>query len=438
MVVMQSQYAAAQDAFNPQNNVTGAWSGDGVKCFVREYRNADRQAVTWICENPDQQWSYVFSGLRNESNNTVLEGSIAFIPKGTRVLRRNDVTFRVGRRTSAPRRGADAVTKRAIFPRSGLDDAPFVKFFEFDDARANFTKVTRSSFGPYQDYFPAPGGSQDLTGVWYGNDGGVYYILQRGPFITWFGESSNGAWANVAEGGRIGQNMSLAWADVPKGGARGQGQLGLRLEGSNRLVRTSASGGFGGSVWTREGSTRVVQPEPIGGLGEGSGLCPFDPSRSASEGDREFNGNGPRITTTVNLSIEPRFRRSVRATVNFSAIETSGDSSSVSGSWTRTIYIAPVGKTIAEILSDTSSSFNFVGPGAGAEVAMGGANISEDRFGFSTNEEVRMRALPNTEAVSRLFFVGDTGGSDISSDDSCRRETRIQYIEFNPLRIRLN
>lgn len=437
MLAMQSQYATAQDEFSPQGNLSGAWSAeDDAQCFVREYTNNRRQAVTWVCENPSEQWSYVFTGFRSEANNEILEGSIAFIPKGTRLLRR-DVTFRVGRRTTRARPGAEYVTKRAIFPGNGFEDASFVTFIELEGTRADFTKITRSKFGPYQDYYPAPGGSQDLTGVWYGNDGGVYYILQRGPFVTWFGESPTRAWANVAEGGRIGQNMSLSWVDVPKGGTQGRGQIGLRVEGPNRLVRTSVSGGFGGSVWTREDSTRVVQADPIGGLRSWDGLCPFDANRSDEEGDREFGG-GPRISVTISLSIEPRFQRSVRATVNFSAVEMGGDQSSISGNWTRTLYIAPQGRRITEILSDTSSSFNFVDEAAGGEFTMGRDTVSEDQFGFLTYEDIKMRALPNTEAVSRLFFVGDTGGTDISEDDSCVRETRIQYIEFNPLRVRLN
>ncbi|MEL6694043.1 MAG: hypothetical protein AAFQ12_13580, partial [Pseudomonadota bacterium] len=96
-------------------------------------------------------------------------------------------------------------------------------------------------------------------------------------------------------------------------------------------------------------------------------------------------------------------------------------------------------RTIAEILSDTSTSFDFVSAhSAGLEVGMGGDTIGADRYGIWSFEPIGMQAQPASEAVSRLFYVGDTGGSDISSDDNCTRETRLQFIEFNPMRIRLD
>lgn len=96
----------------------------------------------------------------------------------------------------------------------------------------------------------------DISGVWRGNDGGLYYIRQLGPEIYWYGEQNpdQPAWSNVAHG-RFEQDglIHLRWADVPKGGVGGAGSLTLQLTEPGRIVRVAASGsGFGGTEWERE------------------------------------------------------------------------------------------------------------------------------------------------------------------------------------------
>jgi hypothetical protein len=100
----------------------------------------------------------------------------------------------------------------------------------------------------------AAGQQPDLTGVWRCDDGGLYYIRQRGVEIFWFGEQSptDPHWSNAAHGefdssGRI----RLSWADVPKGRIMSGGVLILQIESGDSLVAVSKTGGFGGSTWTR-------------------------------------------------------------------------------------------------------------------------------------------------------------------------------------------
>lgn len=443
-------YALADDDIDLEANLTGVWFGlDDSRCYVRQYEQHERQLVSIFCENPYEQSSYVFNGYRLDSGDgRTLEGALSFVPKGTRVSRRN-ARFRIGRYTKRGKTPSETETMKALYPISttgsaSIDPSFIMPLTRFDDPTYG-QQIKESDFGVWQDHFPAPGGKDDLTGVWYGDDGGVYYITERGPFITWFGEHPGGAWSNVAEGARIATRIALNWADVPKGRTRGSGELGLRVDGPNRLIRTSRTGGFGGSVWTRESNERWIQPDPIGSTKPvrtrqvAASLCPSDETRTASEGDREFGGNGPRIVANIELSIEPRMRRSVRATVRFSATETGGDNSSISATWTRTVYIAPENRTIVEILSDTSSSFDFVSAHrAGLEIGMGGDSAATDLYGIASFEHWAVQGLPSSEAVSRLFYIGDTGGSDISSDDDCTRETRLHFIEFNPMQIRLN
>ncbi|MBI2880423.1 MAG: hypothetical protein HYY21_02485 [Candidatus Tectomicrobia bacterium] len=110
---------------------------------------------------------------------------------------------------------------------------------------------------------PNAAAAQDLTGVWRGNDGGTYYIRQVGSRLYWLGESGDGGrtWTNVAIGPISGNQISLEWGDVTKGRIRNSGQLAIRINNPDHLVRTGVTGGFGGSEWRRVGAP---PPPPAG------------------------------------------------------------------------------------------------------------------------------------------------------------------------------
>lgn len=98
----------------------------------------------------------------------------------------------------------------------------------------------------------------DLSGTWRGNDGGTYYLVQRGNSLNWYGEqnSTNPAWSNVFDGRIRGDRIRGNWTDVPKGRTRGHGKLDLRITASGNILKiTRKSGGFGGSQLTRAGYT---------------------------------------------------------------------------------------------------------------------------------------------------------------------------------------
>jgi hypothetical protein len=97
---------------------------------------------------------------------------------------------------------------------------------------------------------PAP---MDLTGVWNCDDGGKYYVRQLGSAIWWYGENDakNPSWSNVLRGTIGGNMINAEWSDVPKGSVMSNGKLVLQIVSNNRLMATSKTGGFGGSVWTR-------------------------------------------------------------------------------------------------------------------------------------------------------------------------------------------
>ncbi|NJM68682.1 MAG: hypothetical protein HC851_24970 [Acaryochloris sp. RU_4_1] len=106
---------------------------------------------------------------------------------------------------------------------------------------------------------------EGLTGVWVGNDGGIYYVRQKGAEIVWFGEGCANpgvvpAFANVFQGSISGSNFGGQWADVPYGNNIGSGTINLRAVNPNRIERVTQTGGFGGSVWERSSTigNRVV------------------------------------------------------------------------------------------------------------------------------------------------------------------------------------
>lgn len=119
-----------------------------------------------------------------------------------------------------------------------------------------------------------PSGARvQLTGVWRGNDQGVYDILQRESCINWLGMSQDvgfGAgdiWTNVFIG-TVNSDFTISgrWGDVPFNPAISSDQLGIgslllhidfdRSTGVERpVLRTvEQTGFFGGTVWVQQES----------------------------------------------------------------------------------------------------------------------------------------------------------------------------------------
>lgn len=97
----------------------------------------------------------------------------------------------------------------------------------------------------------------DMTGVWRGNDGSLYYIRHDDPHVWWAGFSDNGSgqtWTHVFHGlpnydSNVGAwVISGNWADVPRGRNRNYGTLVLTRDG-DRL--TKVSGGIITRTWQR-------------------------------------------------------------------------------------------------------------------------------------------------------------------------------------------
>lgn len=190
-------------------------------------------------------------------------------------------------------------------------------------------------------------------------------------------------------------------------------------------------------------------------------LCPTRVER----GDREFAGHGPRIKSEVKIRLANNGTE-IWADISFWAQETEGDMSTTSGNWSKKVYDAPYGKKITKIISDQASRTAFVSPPAGSQILIPGSdmNVGMNAIfeGITIPESVRIAhgipaiaeaykligsynkgntviRTPAVEGTLVKFFhiVGDTGGDDISTDDNCNDDTRIEKIEFFPVRVML-
>ena len=104
----------------------------------------------------------------------------------------------------------------------------------------------------------------DLTGAWAGDDGGIYYVRQRGSVVWWNGMSSRDGppatlgrdWNNVGRGEIKNLTIIADWVDVPRGGIDGYGavdfKIGADSAGNLQLTKTRDVGtGRGDTLWTR-------------------------------------------------------------------------------------------------------------------------------------------------------------------------------------------
>ena len=99
---------------------------------------------------------------------------------------------------------------------------------------------------------------KDLTGWYWAEPDGVYYIRQLGNQIYWLGESGHRfgeyplGWSNVAYGTINGNVVDVNWADVPKGQNMNSGTAEYIISWQNQksnltplLTVQQQTGGFG-------------------------------------------------------------------------------------------------------------------------------------------------------------------------------------------------
>ncbi|MGG7056075.1 endonuclease/exonuclease/phosphatase family protein [Nitrosomonas sp. ANs5] len=205
--------------------------------FVREFGNR----VFWFGERPETpnagSFANCFFGKR-EGNRLI--GDWFDIPKGRT---RSSGVLRITVGTDD-----NSMSRTNEFPESG----------GFGGRNWQVTTYRPESEAFVPAYFEGSG-IADLTGVWMGDDGGIYYIRHQGNDLVWFGELS-GQFSNVfrctipsglPDNIIIRNSFSGLWTDVPKGRTGGNGTLVFQIRDAFTLLRLSVTGGFGGTRWDR-------------------------------------------------------------------------------------------------------------------------------------------------------------------------------------------
>lgn len=94
-----------------------------------------------------------------------------------------------------------------------------------------------------------PAQAVNLSGTWIGNDGGTYTFYQSGNTLSWRGRGGN--FRNTFTGQIRGNTIQGYWQDTAGSVTQNSGQITLRFDSANELVRISHTGAFTGTRWTR-------------------------------------------------------------------------------------------------------------------------------------------------------------------------------------------
>lgn len=199
-------------------------------------------------------------------------------------------------------------------------------------------------------------------------------------------------------------------------------------------------------------------------------FCP----QSVLRGDREFDGHGPKVKCEVKIRLAENGKE-IWADLTLWAKETVHDWSTTEGKWSTKIYETPYGKTINRIVSETASRTEFISQPAGYQILVPGQDVQTGLINFLDGQRIAQNVLsahgvpkefmdvtgaplhvsqdiiknmigsyvkgntvykvPALEGTLVRYFhiVGDTGGDDISNDDNCNDDTRIERIDFFPI-----
>jgi hypothetical protein len=230
-------------------SLTGIWtSNDGGLYYIRQIGDV----IWWLGVSPDdgRTWTNVFHGRLIGDE---IVGEWADLPRGEI---RNHGTLFVRVKTNP------------------AGETVLEKWISTGGFGANTWTGQNAEPRPLQ-IDPQTAGTYNLIGVWSGNDGGSYYVTNLGnrfpQDVWWVGLSGDSglSWTNVFHGTWSEGRIQGDWADVPHGRASGYGSMTMNTIYKNceyaDIERTSVTGGFGGSHWTR--TPRQVEP--------GTGvLCP--------------------------------------------------------------------------------------------------------------------------------------------------------------------
>lgn len=200
---------------------------DGGYYYVRKVGNV----VYWFGEKPNGAFANVFKGTL--SGNTIT-GTWQDVPKGNT---KNKGTLKL--KVTNGGNKLSRISQTGGFSGSQWTATPLP---------SNLPKVRTKA--PWQGNTMS-----NLSGIWTCNDGGIYYIIDYNSNVVWFGErkfnSGKPGFANVMIGKCSSTSVTGKWADVPKGTTNNSGNIVLKMTGAHTLTKTSQTGGFSGSKWSR-------------------------------------------------------------------------------------------------------------------------------------------------------------------------------------------
>ena len=103
----------------------------------------------------------------------------------------------------------------------------------------------------------------DLTGIWQDDTrgGGIYRLRQVGNRAYWIVDGTPmRSYVNLFSGEITGNSLAGIWVDLPDSPTLGGGNLTLRIESNDRLVKVDSSAYYGAQAWFRQGASNAPSP----------------------------------------------------------------------------------------------------------------------------------------------------------------------------------
>ena len=152
-------------------------------------------------------------------------------------------------------------------------------------------------------------------------------------------------------------------------------------------------------------------------------------------GDREFGGNGPRIT--IDVELKPAWGgKAIFAHVRMDATEIGGDGSTTNGSWSYPVWRQGASSSwcVRRVLGNSTQRIQYVSrkgddPLAAQPGGLPRGVVKKEDGGYVVR-------LPQRGGfVEYVDVMGDTSGDDISTDNNPHGDTSIRYIKLGNIQV---
>jgi microsomal dipeptidase-like Zn-dependent dipeptidase len=218
-------------------------ANDGGAYFIRQIGNK----VYWFGEDPNGAWANILTGT---ITGTRITARFWDIPKG-RTQGAGEIALEVQ---------SDGATLVKLSSTTPFGTGTLKKAVPHSEIVNGV--LTIKGFPPEMRSRPQgfSGGTQNVTGVWQGDDAAFYYIREMpGGEIVWLAENNQwggpGGYAqpsftHVFIGKKISHLIIGDWVDLPKGKAAKNGTLAAKLENQQEIsVNPSSDGIYAAKLW---------------------------------------------------------------------------------------------------------------------------------------------------------------------------------------------